>query len=433
MRSPTVLPELDRIAEQAVQNPKMVFTTLAHHIDKAFLREAYNRTRKDAAAGVDKVTVAEYMKNLDGNLCHLYTRMRTGGYKAQPVRRVWLEKDDKSKRPIGIPVLEDKIVQRAVVMLLEAIYEPIFYGLSYGFRRGLNAHKALSALREQARELNIKWILDVDVSGYFDSIPRSLLLDVVRERMNDGTLLRFIGKWLNAGVQHETGELEYSSSGTPQGGVISPILSNIFLHKVLDDWFEREVKPKMRGRCFLIRYADDFVIGFEDESDAHRVMEVLPKRFSRFGLTIHPTKTKLVPFGRPGKYHVPGKGEGTFDFLGFTHYWARSLRGKWTIKRKTMGKRLRRTLKRFWAWCKGNRHLPMREQYRILCAKLRGHYQYFGLRSNYKMLEVVYEYVEKTWRHWLGRRCSKGLMSWETFVNYRVIFPLPKPRIVHNI
>ena len=411
----------------------MQYTTLAHLIDEEFLREAFGHIRKKAAAGVDGVTAKAYAKDLDANIAELYQRMRSGRYTAPPVRRVWLEKDDGTQRPIGIPALEDKVLQRAVTMLLEAIYEQVFYACSHGFRRKKSAHNALREIRENCTRMGIRWILDADIKGYFDSIRRDILREFLRKKMNDGTIIRFIGKWLNAGVMEE-GKWTSSETGTPQGGVISPMLSNVFPHYVLDEWFEQEVKPRMKGRCFLSRFADDFVMGFELESDARRVMEVLPKRFDRFGLTIHPTKTKLIEFGRPPRKQTSGKGKGTFDFLGFTHYWARSLQGYWIIKRKTRRKKLRVVAKAIWDWCKWNRHMPIKEQYKTLCQKLRGHYQYFGIRGNYKSMEVYFVYTEKAWKRWLGRRHRSGNVSWETFEkHHRVIFPLPRPRIVHNV
>jgi hypothetical protein len=232
----------------------------------------------------------------------------------------------------------------------------------------------------------------------------------------------------------EAGELTHPDTGTPQGGVCSPMVSNIFLHHVLDEWFVREVQPRMKGRCFLIRFADDFIIGFELEEDARRVMDVLAKRFNRFALTIHPEKTVLVEFKPPPFREKLAKGKGTFDFLGFTHYGAKSRRGYWVIKRKTIGKRLRRSMKAIWSWCGENRHESLIEQYRVLCSKLRGYYQYYGIRGNYKMLEVIYEHTERAWRYWLSRRSHKGHISWQKFTaSLREKLPLPKPRIIHNI
>ena len=333
----------------------------------------------------------------------------------------------------SVPALEDKVLQRAVTMLLEAIYEQVFYACSHGFRRKKNAHQALREIRENCMSIGIGWILDADIKGYFDSIRKDVLREFLRKKMNDGTIIRFIGKWLNAGVMEE-GKWTSSDTGTPQGGVISPMLSNVFLHYVLDEWYEQEIKPRLKGRSFLIRFADDFVIGFELESDARRVMEVLPKRFNRFGLTIHPTKTKLIEFGRPSREQTSGKGKGTFDFLGFTHYWARSRRGHWVVKRKTKAKKLRWAMKALWQWCRWNRHMPIGEQWKKLRQKLLGHYQYFGITGNYKLLDVYLQYTQRAWRFWLGRRHRSGHVSWEKFNQHHLaLFPLPRPKIVHTV
>lgn len=429
--SQPVSTRLQRIAEQAKVRPKMVFTTLAHLIDAELLREAYRRTRKDSSPGVDGVTAKQYGANLEANLSNLHERLRKQQYYAPPVKRTYLEKEDGSKRPIGMPVFESKVVERAVVMLLEAVYEQDFYDCSYGFRVGRSPHQALTAIRNQCAWENINVVVDGDVSGCFDNIPKGQLLEVIRQRVNDGGILRLIGKWLNAGVL-DGEELFYPEKGTPQGGVISPLLANIYLHEVLDGWFEREVKPRMMGRCFLTRFADDFIIGCESESDAQRIMAVLPKRFGRYGLTIHPTKTKLVKFSRP-TLKDEGKGNGTFDFLGFTHYWTRGRKGTWVVKRKTAAKRLRRAGKRVWQWCQKHRHDPMREQCKTLSSKLRGHYQYYGIRSNYAYLQVYYQHMQQAWRSWLGRRGGKKRMTHRRFADLLAVFPLPPPRIVHRI
>lgn len=407
----------------------MKFTTLAHLIDDDWLREAYRRTRRDAAPGIDGVTAKAYAADLEANLADLHKRLREGRYQASPVRRAYVPKEDGSQRPLGIPVIEDKIAQRAVTMILEAIYEQDFMDYSYGFRPGRGPHQALHTLREQCMGKRIGWIVDADVSAYFDSIDRGQLQEIIRLRVNDGGLMRLIGKWLRAGVL-EGDELSYPETGTPQGGVISPILGNIFLHHVLDEWFEREVRPRMKGACFLIRFADDFVIGCEREEDARRIMEVLPKRFARFRLTIHPQKTRLVNFQPPGKGEG---GDGTFDFLGFTHYWGKSRRGYWIVKRQTAKKRSRRAMRAVWEWCRDHRHDPVKEQYRQLSAKLRGHYGYYGVRHNTRKLRMFYRQVVKAWRYWLSRRGSELKIPWEKFEDLLEIFALPQPRIVHSI
>jgi group II intron reverse transcriptase/maturase len=430
-KSETVSTKLERIAEQARENPEMVFISLAHLMDVDFLREAFRRTRKDAAPGIDGITATMYAEDLEENLQNLHERLVNNEYRATPVKRIWLDKDDGRKRPIGITVLEDKIVQRAVAMLMGAVYEQDFYDFSYGFREGRSTHDALHELRERCIKMGIRWIIDLDVSGCFDNIEHGKLIDIIKMRVNDGGIIRLIGKWLHAGVM-EGETLSYSEKGTPQGGVISPLLANVYLHHVLDEWFGREVKPLMRGRVFIVRFADDAVIGCEQERDARRVKEVLPKRFGRYGLTVNPQKTKLVRFGKP-RNDDDARKNGTFDYLGFTHYWAKSRRGYWVIKRKTMEKRWRRTVKAIWDWCRYNRHEPLEYQYEKLGQKLRGHFQYFAIRGNYLTLEKVREYARKAWRYWLHRRSSKRRMTWERFAKLEQAYPLPKPRIIHQI
>jgi group II intron reverse transcriptase/maturase len=432
LRSPTVTPKLQRLAAQAARDPKRVFTTLAHLIDEDFLREAYCHTNKSSAAGIDGVTAKRYAEHLDDNLRDLYERLRSGRYQAAPVERVWIEKDDGGQRPIGKPAFEDKIVQRAVAMLLEAIYEQDFQDCSYGFRPGRSPHAALHVVRERCMQEGIGWIVDADVSGYFDSIDRTRLREVLRQRVNDGRILRLIGKWLRAGVM-EDGVLHHPETGVVQGGVISPVLANVFLHHVLDVWFERDVRPRLKGRGFLIRFADDFCIGCELEADARKIMAVLPKRFAGFGLTIHPEKTALIAFRKPEGRQASDNGNGTFDFLGLTHYWTRSRRGFWVLKRRTARKRLRRTKKALWHWCRTNRHAPVKYQYQMLCLKLRGHFWYYGIRGNFRLLEEVRRYAEKAWRYWLSRRSSKSAIGWETFQRLLQTYVLPTPKIVHNI
>ena len=432
-RSQTISTKLHQIAEQAREHPGRVFSSLAHLIDVDLLREAFRKIRKDAACGIDEVTAEAYGRDLESNLEDLHSRMRSQTYKATPAKRGWVEKEDGSQRPLGILIVEDKVAQRAACMLMSAVFEQDFYDFSYSFREGRSQHQAIKAVREQCYTENIHWIIDADISKFFDRLDHGILRDFIKQRINDGGLIRLIGKWLNAGVLEE-GTLTYPDRGTPQGGVISPLLANIFLHHVLDAWYVNEIKPRLKGRSLLIRFADDFIIGCELEEDARRIMAVLPKRFERYRLTIHPEKTKLVDFRSPDYRRKTQDSRHTFDFLGFTHYWGKSRKGKWILKRKTSSKRVRRTMKAMWEWCHDNRHWSLPEQHRVLSIKLRGYYQYFGIRGNYKMLEVVYEWTIKSWKRWLGRRSRDGYINWEEFEEkiYR-IFPLPQPRIIHML
>lgn len=407
--------------------PNPVSVSLAHRTDVSLLKESFRQVRK---SGADEVTAKEYAENLDANLCNLYQRLRRGQYVAAPVKRIRVTKENGKMRPIGIPALEDKIAQKAVEAILCVIYDADFHDFSHGFRKGHSQHKALQALREQCRKLNISRISDADISGFFDNTDHQLLKDVIKQRVNDGRILNLTGKWLNAGVMEE-GNLTFPEKGTPQGGVISPMLSDIFLHTALDDRFVKVVSPRMKGRCFISRWADDFITGFEVESDARRVTESLPKRFGRYGLLLNTEKTKLIPFMKPNK---SGKFEpGTSDFLGFTFYWGKSLSGKWVLKKQTAKKRLIRFMKSLWKWCGEQRRKPLKEQYEMLYAKLRGYYQYFGVRGNYGALKAVFEHARRAWRYWLCRRNHKGSKSWEKFEKISRIFPLPKPGIIRNI
>jgi RNA-directed DNA polymerase len=427
-----------RIAELAKRCPQMGFTSLAHHINLEWLYHAYLYTRRDGAVGVDGQTAEDYEANLMKNLKSLLDRAKSGTYRAPPVRRVYIPKGTGSEtRPLGIPTFEDKVLQRAVVMVLEQIYEQDFRTCSYGFRPGRSAHQALEALREKAMRGDGCWLVEVDIRKFFDTLDHAHLRELLRLRVRDGVLLRLIGKWLNAGVLEE-GCLTTPKAGTPQGGVISPLLANVYLHYVLDVWFEQEVQPRLKGRAFLIRYADDFVIGFVHEEDARRVLEVLPKRFGKYGLTLHPDKTRLVPFRRPGAgFRRSGPLEesapGTFDLLGFRHYWARSRRGFWVVKRKTAPSRFRRAVTTIALWCRLHRHRPIAEQHRTLSQKLRGHYAYYGITCNYRALRCFYEAVVRTWRRWLSRRSYAAGMPWPRFLTVLQRFPLPPAVVVHSL
>ncbi len=427
--------KLQRVAELARKTPKMVMTTLAHHIDLEFLQEACRRTRKDGAAGVDGQGAEDYARDLEANLRSLLERFKSGKYQAPPVRRVYIPKGDgRSRRPIGIPTFEDKVLQRAVTMLLEAVYEQDFNSSSYGFRPGRSAHQALAVLWDEVMGMGGGWVLELDIESFFDTMSPRHLRDFLDERMRDGVLRRAIDKWLKAGVMEE-GYVTRPETGSPQGGVISPILSNIYLHHVLDRWFEQEVKPRLRGRAGLIRYADDATMVFSREDDARRVMAVLAKRFGRYGLKLHPEKTRLIDFRKENHQDkgAPRHGSSkTFDLLGFRHYWGRSLRGYPVVRRKTSPERLSRAHKRMNLWCRTHRHLKVAEQHAALVKKLRGHYAYYGITGNARALSSFWQAVSRLWRKWLGRRSDKSRMDWKRFMRLLQRFPLPAPRIVHG-
>jgi RNA-directed DNA polymerase len=429
--------KLRRIAELARKAPQMVLTTLAHHIDLNWMHEAHRRTRKNGATGVDEQTAESYAENLEENLADLLERFKSGRYRAPPVRRVHIPKADGStkRRPIGIPTFGDKVLQRAVAMALEAVYEQDFLDCSYGFRPGRGAHDAVQALWEGLMKMGGGHVVDLDISSFFDTIDRGHLRSFLDQRVRDGVLRRAIDKWLKAGVLEE-GELYRPDKGTPQGGVVSPLLANIYLHEVLDKWFETVVKPRMRGWAMLIRYADDAVMVFSSEQDAQRVMKVLPKRFGKYGLKLHPEKTRMVPFERPGPRTQKQSGRerpGTFDLLGFTHYWGKSRKGKWVVKRKTAKKRFSRALKSVKHWGKRNRHLRLTQQHQALISKLKGHYGYYGITGNYTPLSSFRREVLRIWRKWLGRRSQRAYLNWDRVNELMRIFPLPEPRVVHSV
>lgn len=423
----TISTKQARIAKLAKESPTMVITTLAHHVDMEWMREAHRLTRKDGAVGVDGQTAEEYEANLDANLESLLNRFKSGSYKAPPVRRVEIPKPGKpnEKRPLGIPTFEDKVLQRAVAMLMVPIYEQDFLDCSSGFRPGRSTKTALAQARNHLMSMGGGLVLEIDIRKFFDNLDHSHLRDILHKRVKDGVALRAIGKWLNAGVW--TGDcLEVNEKGSPQGGVISPLLSNIYLHEVLDTWFERDVKPQLKRQAHLVRYADDAVIVFENEEDAKRVMAVLPKRFGKYGLTLHPEKTRLLDFRRPRNSNGTGANRPqTFDLLGFTHYWGRSRRGFWVVKRKTAKDRFRRGLLAIYQWCKRNLHEPVKKQWTKLCTKLKGHYSYYGITCNTPSIREFRHRVERIWRHWLNRRSHKARMTWEKWAKLAKHYPLP--------
>jgi RNA-directed DNA polymerase len=439
--SQDVSTKLERIAKLAREKRGVSLQTLAHHIDVNWLREAYRRTRKNGARGVDGQSAEAYAAQLEDNLQSLLDRAKSGRYRAPPVRRVHIPKGDGTQtRPIGIPTFEDKVLQRAVAMVIGEVYEQEFYDFSYGFRPGRSAHQALVAIQSASWRMRGGWIVEVDIRKFFDTVDHAHLRDILRQRIGDGVLLRLIGKWLNAGVV-EGLELSYPDEGTPQGGVISPLLANIYLHTVLDEWFVQEVRPALAKHAELVRFADDFVALFASRQDAEQFLAILPERFGKYGLALHPDKTGMVSFKNPARTdNIDGEGPGTFNFLGFTHYWGLSLKPKakeqsprreWFAKRRTAKDRLSRTLHRLGEWCRWHRHDPLKTQHRALVEKLEGHYGYYGVTGNFRALSQVHQATQRLWRKALARR-SQQRLSWKKMKRILERFPLPEPRIVHQ-
>ena len=425
--------KLERIAKLARNKPGVSLLTLAHHIDVNWLREAFRRTRKDGARGIDGQSAEAYAAKLEDNLQSLLDRAKSGRYRAPPVRRVHIPKGDGTEtRPIGIPTFEDKVLQRAVAMILGAVYEQSFYDFSYGFRPGRSAHQAVEAFRTATWQMRGGWVVEVDIKKFFDTVDHEHLQTILRQRIGDGVLLRLVGKWLNAGVL-ENLELSYPEEGTPQGGVISPLLANIYLHTVLDEWFVHDVRPALACHAEMVRYADDFVVLFANKQDAERFLAVLPKRFGKYGLTLHPDKTRLISFLRPDR--VAGADDedrpGSFDLLGFTHFWGRSRKGGWVVKQWTAKDRFCRALHRLREWCLRNRHRPLQEQHRALTRKLKGHYAYYGITSNSRRLTSFLHKACRAWYAALARRSQRRL-TWRAMNALLKRFPLPAPRIVHR-
>ena len=419
--------KLGQIAEMAKTTPQLVFTSIAHLIDEGCLERSFGKLRRWAATGIDNRRYCDYEQDLAENIHDLHQRLKSGQYKAPDIRRAWIPKSDgHGKRPLGISTIEDKIVQRAVSDLLSGIYENDFNRCSFGFRTGKSPHQALAHIRNRCMQYPFRWIIDADIKSCFDSFDHRFLMEIVKKRVNDGSILRLISQWMKAGVI-DGKQLFKPESGVPQGNIISPLLSNVYLHEVLDRWLE-EIRPMLTGEMFFVRFADDFIIGFENKEDALRVYQTLPKRFKKFGLTIHPEKTRLLNFTPEHKGDTR-----TFDFLGFTHYWTKSKRGFWVIKRRTKKAKVNRVLKAIYEYCRDNRHLAVREQWTDLCLKIKGYYAYFAIPGNFKFLEQVYHNACKYWYRWLNRRSQYNSYTWDGFKALLKVFPLPYPRIIHKV
>jgi group II intron reverse transcriptase/maturase len=427
--------KLTLIAERARREPHCQFTSLAHLLDEGFLADCYHRLGRNRASGVDGVTWQEYGEHLAENLRDLVARMKAKRYKPLPAKRVYIPKDEHSQRPLGLPALEDKIVQVGIALILEAIYEADFLDCSYGFRSGRGCHQALDAVDKTIMTQPINHVIDADIKGFFDNVSHAWLEKCLRVRIKDPSFLLLIRRFLKAGYV-EAGQLVATEQGTPQGGNLSPMLSNVFLHYVLDLWFEQRLKRQVRGACFLVRYADDFVVLVQYQDDAQLILQLLRERFAQCALVLHPDKTRTLSFGRYERQNArrQDRRANTFDFLGFTHFCAESRRGKFIVGRQTSRKKFRKKCQELRTWLKKVRsQLPVKAWWPVLKAKLQGHYQYYGVSGNMRGLTRYYRFAIGLVKKWLNRRSQKRSFSWERFLAYLGHYPLPTPRIVHNL
>ena len=423
---------LQRIGQRAKEKPEEKWTTLLSHVKVPLLKEAFLRLRKDAATGVDGVTWEEYGERLDERLLDLQDRVHRGSYHPQPVRRIHIPKGDGKTRPIGIPALEDKVVQQAVRMVLEPIYEAEFIGFSYGFRPKKSAHDALDALAE-AIQRKVNWVLDADIKSFFDTIDHRCLQRLIEHRIGDRRMVRLLMKWVNAGVM-EDGKLREVKEGTPQGGIISPLLANIYLHYVLDLWAISWRKTRARGEMYIVRYADDLVMGFQKEEDAVAMRKALADRLAEHGLELHPEKTRVIEFGRFAREDRARRGllkPETFEFLGFVHIAGVDRRGKFQLRRRTSRKKRRAKLARLKEETERRRHHRVAEQHAWLSRVLEGHYRYYGVPTNYRPLKQFQRAVAWMWHRSLQRRSQRGWWTRARWRAFEQLFPLPSPRIHH--
>lgn len=432
----SVYQRLDRITLRAEGDAAATFNNLFTLLDQELLFYAFRKLKRDKAPGVDGVTVADYETNLRNNLRDLENRLHRGSYLPQPSLRREIPKGKGKTRALGMSCVEDKIVQRAIVMVLERIYEVDFADTSFGFRPERSPHQALSVLGKLIATRKVNWILDADIAGFFDNLSHTQLLELLGRRIEDPRMLRLIGRLLRAGVMIDDQRYD-TTEGAAQGSILSPLLANVYLHYVLDEWFERDVKPRLKGESHLVRYADDFIVAFELESDAKAFAEVLGKRLGRFSLEVAPEKTKLVRFGRFARRDCQRQGEGapgTFDFLGFTHYCGTSRAGKFKLKRKTATKKYRTKVRELKAWFRSKLTTPIAEVWPTLVRKLQGHYQYYNINDNWCWLIKFRQAALRLGLRWMRRRSQKGAnMSWAAYHTYLERYPLPQPGRIKDL
>lgn len=422
------------LAARAVQIRNQSLRTLSHFIDDEWLQESWRRLRKGAAVGIDAINASTYAENLDNNLQELLLNLKTQRYQPPPVRRVYIPKADGKQRPLGIPTIEDKVAQNAVTFLLTAIYEQDFHSMSYGFRPNRNAHQALEEVKATIARKKVSWVLDADIQSFFDMIDHEWLIKFIQHRIADKAIITLIKRWLKAGVM-EDGKLIKAASGSPQGGVISPILANIYLHYILDEWVTKVVKKHLKGEFYAFRYADDVLFCFQMRNDAIRFHEALKKRLAKFNLKLNEEKTMLCRFGKFAKRECLLRNErrATFNFLGFTFFNKVSRNGKYTIGTRTQSKRLSAAMNRVTVWCKENRHQAIPWQARYLNAMLRGHYHYYGMTGNFPSVAAFYRHCLKIWKRYLSRRSQRASIDWEKFIGILKDYPLIKPYLPHSV
>lgn len=420
----TVQTSLLGIANKARRDKRYRFRNLYRELNEELLLDSWRLLRKDAALGVDGVSAAEYEANLEENIHQLVERLKRKSYRAKLVRRHYIPKGDGGKRPLGIPATEDKLLQLAMKRLLEALYEQDFLPCSYGYRPQVGALEAVDQLTMKLQFGAYHQIVEADIRGFFDNLSHEWLMRMLAERIDDEPILRLIKKWLKAGVLDTDGKVSRPEGGTPQGGIISPILANVYLHYALDLWFKRVFQQSCKGKAFLHRYADDFVCGFEHEEDARRFYSELGERLRKFGLELAADKTRVIPFSRNRR------GETSFDFLGFEFRWGTDRKGQARLKRRTARKKFRNSVKRAAEWCKKNRHRRLGEQFKLLNAKLRGYYNYYGVTGNYQSLKEFYHLVQGLHLKWLNRRSQRLSYTWEGYYALRQLYALERPHIV---
>ncbi len=427
--------KLNLITEHTIRDKGFKFTSLAHLLNEISLKECFHRLKKDKAPGQDKITYEEYEKYLNTNLQKLVKRMKTGKYHPQPVRRVYISEGEGKVRPLGIPALEDKIVQMGITRILNAIFEPNFLDCSYGFRTGRSCHQALKQLDNTIMTKPVSYIIDADIRSFFDNVDHDWLMKMLEEKIADKNLLKIIKRFLKAGVM-EAGKLYQTEEGTPQGGILSPTLSNIYLHYILDLWMEKVVKRNTPGYVELLRYCDDFIVLVQYKKEAEKILAEIDKRLNKFGLDLSKEKTRLIEFGRYAEINAEKKGKkpDTFDFLGFTHFSDKTRKGSFKVGRKTRRKKFNTSLKKMNGWLKAVRNaVKTKEWWKIVSAKLRGHFEYYGISGNYASIRDFYQLALRLIFKWINRRSQKKSMNWKQFINYLKYYPLPLPEIKHNI